>query len=133
MNFESSCSKDVDETDGFPHLTRQRHVTDRSASLGDCSEQAVSEIGIRFRLSIMPHSKPSKWMRSCGWWFENDPQVRRSRRRSPGSDRLVADPQRQAATPPQPGFIGRPVRHLEFHLWNMMAPGVIVFVRHIGR
>jgi len=29
MNIESSCSKDADETDGFPHLTRQRHVTNR--------------------------------------------------------------------------------------------------------
>src|SRR5215203_5399631 len=42
----------------------------------------------------------------------------------------VLDPERQAATPPQPGFIRCPVLHLERHLGDMVTAVGIVFVRH---
>lgn len=58
---------------------------------------------------------------------------RHSRRCAPSGDRLLAAPQRQAATAPQTGLIGCPVRHLERHLRDVMASGVVGFVRHAGR
>src|SRR5215203_7311521 len=42
----------------------------------------------------------------------------------------VLDPERQAATPPQPGFIRCPVLHLERHLGDVVTAVGIVFVRH---
>ncbi len=56
---------------------------------------------------------------------------RHSRRCAPGGNRLLADPQRQTTAPPQAGFVHRPVRHLELHLRDVMAAGVIVLVRHV--
>src|SRR5215207_9318844 len=42
----------------------------------------------------------------------------------------VLDPQGQAATPPQAGFIRCPVLHLERHLGDVVAAIVVVLVRH---
>ena len=50
----------------------------------------------------------------------------------PVVQRRVLDPQGQAVTSAQPGFVFRPVPDLERHLWDVVAAIVIVFVRHRG-
>jgi len=44
----------------------------------------------------------------------------------------LLDPQREAATPAQPCLIGRPVLHLERHLWDVVTAIDVVLVRHRG-
>jgi hypothetical protein len=53
-----------------------------------------------------------------------------ARRRLPFGDRLVRHPQRQAAAPPQAGFIRSPIPDLESHLPEMMPAIGVVLVRH---
>jgi hypothetical protein len=106
----------IDQGRQSDHLQRSHGQYRLMGDAGHCSNQTPSKKAIichRTRWSHPAHSSAST------------PKPRMSR--------LVTDPQRQASTPPQTSFIGRPVRHLELHLRDMMAPGVIVFVRHVGR
>ena len=47
-------------------------------------------------------------------------------------DRLVAHPQCQAAAPAQTSFVRRLIRYLEPHFRDVVAPCVVVLVRHAG-
>jgi hypothetical protein len=48
----------------------------------------------------------------------------------PAFQRYILDPQRQAASPAQARFVGRPILHLERHLRDVVTAGGVVFARH---
>jgi len=52
------------------------------------------------------------------------------RRRPPGCDCFLAEPDRQRAALAQPSLVGRPVRHLVAGSRDVVATVGIVFVRH---